>query len=236
MWLELPSELVLGFSMIDPAGSTPLFSDTLREVIRSPLAGPPRSPARVRVADQALAAEARAALGDTGTEGGRRTNARARRARPPVRAVTARRWALEDRRVSAAAVERLFRAAEVLYQVAPWKFADDGQMLRLDVAERRIAGAALSVIGALGESLGFLVFPSLPAYDTFAETGQRLMRQRRTPATIDLGSSYVSVTFEPAADMPRAMRREVLEHAWPIASPDAYPHGRCASPTALRVR
>src|SRR5712692_6226530 len=30
MWLELPSELVLGFSMIDPTKSPSSFSDTLR--------------------------------------------------------------------------------------------------------------------------------------------------------------------------------------------------------------
>ncbi len=228
MWLELPSELVLGFSMIDPAKSPPSFSDTLRGVLISPLAGPPRRPTRVRVADQALAAEARAALGDPG-------GADVVVAPTPELDELVHQFArslpdgdepesyLEDGRVSAAAVERLFRAAEVLYHVAPWKFANDGQLLRLDVAERRIAGAALSVIGALGESLGFLVFPSPAAYDTFAETGERLMRQRLASAKIDLGSSYVSVTFERAADIPREMRGEVLEHAWPVAGPDVYP-------------
>ncbi len=228
MWFELPSELVLGFSMIDPTKSPPSFSDTLRGVLSSPLAGPPRRPTRVRVADQALAAEARAAFGDAG-------GTEVVVAPTPELDELAHQFArslpdgdeqesyLEDGRVSAAALERLFRAAEVLYHVAPWKFANDGQVLRLDVVERRITGAALSVIGALGESLGFVVFPSLAAYDTFAETGERLMRQRRTPAKIDLGSSYVSVTFERAADLPRAMRGEVLEHAWPIAGPDAYP-------------
>jgi len=228
MWLELPSGLVLGFSMIDPTKSPPSFSDTLREVLRAPLAGPPRRPTRVRVADQALAAEARAALGDPG-------GTEVVVAPTPELDELVHQFArslpdgdepesyLEGGRVSGAAVERLFRAADVLYDVAPWKFAGDQQVLRLDVAERRIAGAALSVIGALGESLGFLVFPSLAAYGTFAETGERLMRQRRTPAKIDLGSSYLSVTFERGADIPRAMRAEVLDHAWPVAGADAYP-------------
>lgn len=228
IWLELPSELVLGFSMIDPAKSPPSFSDTFREVTRSPLAGPPRRPARVRVADQALAAEARAALGDPGdtevivapTPELDRLVHRFARSLPEGDEPASY---LEGGRVPVAAVARLFRAAQVLYHVAPWKFASDEQVLRLDVAERDVAGAALSIIGALGESLGFLVFPSLAAYDTFAETGERLMRQRRTPAKIDLGSSYVSVTFEPAADVPGSMRREVQRHAWPVADPDAYP-------------
>lgn len=228
IWLELPGELVLGLSMVDPAKGPPSFSDTLREVIRSPLTGPPRSPARIRVADEALATEAVAALGDT-------ASTKVVVAATPELDDFVRRFArslpegdepesyLEGGRVSAAAVERLFRAAEVLYHVAPWRFANDGQVLRLDVAELGTAGAALSIIGALGESLGFLVFPSLAAYDTFAETGERLMRQRRTPAKVDLGSSYLSVTFERAANVRSLMRREVFERGWPVAGPDAYP-------------
>jgi len=114
-------------------------------VLSSPLAGPPRRPTRVRVADQALAAEARAALGDPG-------GTEVVVAPTPELDELVHQFArslpdgaepdsyLEDGRVSAAAVERLFRAAEVLYHVAPWKFANDGQVLRLDVAERRIAG------------------------------------------------------------------------------------------------
>src|SRR6266540_2714214 len=119
MWFELPSELVLGFSMIDPTKSPPSFSDTLRGVLSAPLAGPPRRPTRVRVADQTLAAEARAALGDAG-------GTEVVVAPTPELDELAHQFArslpdgdeqesyLEDGRVSAAAVERLFRAAKVL--------------------------------------------------------------------------------------------------------------------------
>ena len=33
----------------------------------------------------------------------------------------------------------------------------------------------------------------------------------------------MSVTFERAAHISRDMRGEILEHAWPVAGPDAYP-------------
>ncbi|MBA3741018.1 MAG: hypothetical protein H0W98_07750, partial [Chloroflexi bacterium] len=57
IWLELPSDLVIRWTLIDPTKPAPSFADTLRAAMRSPLAGPPRRPARIRVADQALAGE-----------------------------------------------------------------------------------------------------------------------------------------------------------------------------------
>lgn len=228
IWLELPSELIVGWTLADPE-APPSFADTLREAMRRPHAGPPRRPARVRVADEALAGQARAALGE-------RTEVVV--APTPELDLLIRSFAeslvkgdegesyLEDGRVPPAAVERLFRAAQALYRIAPWTVANDGQIIRLDVLELGVRGAAISIIGALGESFGFLVFPSLTAFDGFARAAERMMgraRRRSPPERIDLGSTVLSLTFERARDLPPSMRREILKHGWPVAGTDAYP-------------
>src|SRR6266545_146690 len=212
VWLELPTELVIGFTMLDPQRPQP-FADTLREAMRAPQAGPPRRPARVRVADEALAAEVRAALGGAS---GKLTEVVV--APTPEVGEVVRLLAkalpegdeelsyLEGGRVSADAVRALFTASRDLYDAAPWEVANDGQVLRLDIPELHAAGAALSIIGALGESLGFLVFPSLAAYDAFAEAGERAMRGKRVPANLDLGSDFLALNYYRGADLPAAMR------------------------------
>lgn len=64
IWLELPSGLIIGWTLIDPEKPAS-FTDTLREAMRHPHAGTPRRPARIRVADERLAAEVRSALAVT---------------------------------------------------------------------------------------------------------------------------------------------------------------------------
>jgi len=235
VWLELPSELVVGWTLLDPAAPGPSFADTLRSAMRSPAAGPPRRPARVRVADEALAAQARAALAADDQVGGRIevTVAPTPEVDDLVRSLAeflpegdVPDSYLEDGRVSAAAVGELFRAAQTLYHAAPWTLAHDGQLVRLDVPELGITGAAISIMGALGESLGFVVFPSLDAFDAYARAAERLERDRRrhrVPRHLDLGTDTLSLTFDRAADLPRSMRKEVLTHGWPVAGPEAYP-------------
>lgn len=235
MWLELPSELIIGWTLLDPAAPGPSFADTLRQALRSPAAGPPRRPTRVRVADETLAAEARAALADDDQLEGRTEVVVAP---TPEIAELVRTFAeslpegdepesyLEDGRVPAAAVRGLFRAAETLYRAAPWKLANDGQLVRLDVPETGIAGAAISIIGALGESLGFVVFPTLDAFDAYVHAAERLERDRgrgRVPRRLDPGTDVLSLTFGRATDLPRSMRKEVMTHGWPVAGPEAYP-------------
>ena len=59
-WLELPSELVLAATIVDPEAPVS-FGQVLLDTMASPLAGLPRRPSRIRVAEPALAAEVRQA-------------------------------------------------------------------------------------------------------------------------------------------------------------------------------
>src|SRR5262249_49729302 len=135
----------------------------------------PRRPERVRVGDEALAAEVRAAV--RGLEVVVAPT-------PELRAIMdliaermspeeAKASYLEGGRVSADAVARLFRAAEGLWRIAPWKVAHDAQIVRIDAPQLEVHGACLSIIGNLGESLGLILFPSLEGFDAFVAATER---------------------------------------------------------------
>ena len=42
-------------------------------------------------------------------------------------------------------------------------------------------------------------------------------------APLALGAGWLALTFEPATELPPSMRREAMEHGWPVESADAYP-------------
>ena len=124
----------------------------------------------------------------------------------------------ENGRVGADAVAALFRSAEPLWRLAPWKVAFDAQVIRVDIPRLGIEGACLSIIGKLGESYGLLLFPSLESYQALARAVER---EPEGPG--DLGTSILALNFERGADLPAPMRREIAKHGWQVAGPNAYP-------------
>jgi hypothetical protein len=125
---------------------------------------------------------------------------------------------LEAGRVPADVVATLFRAAEMLYRLAPWKTASDDQVFRVDIPALGVHGACLSIIGGLGESLGFVLFPSLAGYEAFVAAADAPRHEE-----LDFGTTALSLTFERGADIAPSRRREVAAHAWPVAGPRAHP-------------
>ena len=221
VWIDLPSGLVVGHHLQDP--KTPVeFGATLTAAIERPLVGPPRRPARIRVATSGLAESVRRAVAsdieivvaptpelDEVLE--------AMKHAPPTDDAPDESY-LEEGRVSAETIADLFRAAERVYRMAPWKTMDEQQLVRVDVPGFGVSGACLSVIGGAGESFGLILFPSLEAFEGFASTVQ-------TPGArqFDLGTTVLSLNFERAADLPESMRREIGQHGWSVAGARAYP-------------
>jgi hypothetical protein len=105
----------------------------------------------------------------------------------------------------------------MLYRLAPWKTVGDDRVLRVDIPAFGVHGGCLSVIGELGESLGFVFFPSLASYEAFVAAGEP--RGER----LDFGTTTLSLTFEVGADVAPERRREIAAHGWPVAGPKAYP-------------
>ena len=223
LWLELPGDYIVASTLIDPDQPPVSFGRTLLDAMASPMVGPARRPARIRVADAHLAAEVRNSA-------------------PGIEVVVAPTPELdqilghmaesfstgaggdlsyfESGRIDSRDIEALFSAGDLLFRAAPWQLADDDQVLRLDIPALGINAACVSIIGALGESLGFIVFPSLAAYRSFLDASQAGFG---AGGPIDLGTSSLSLNFERGADLPATMRREAIEHGWPVAGPAAYP-------------
>ncbi len=230
LWLELPELAVVFFQLSKPGEASSSFGATLLEATESPLIGPPRRPGTVRVADARKVAEVRqvlpeiriveaptpeiqhllelmseAASQDVTAEKGDR------REEPSY---------FEDGRVGIEAIEDLFHAAKLLYHVAPWKVAGDCQVLRVDIPAHDVEGACLSIIGALGQNIGIILFPSLEGCERFLEVADAPIPPG---APIDVGTTSLSLNYEAASDLPAAMHREALEHGWPVGDPGAYP-------------
>jgi hypothetical protein len=222
LWLQMPDELVIKGLVLDPQ-QPETFSQTFLDATRAPMVGPPRRPRRIRVADAALAAELRAAIGDLIPVTVAPTPEIDRVVQIMAQTLPKDGEApgyLEGGHVSEASVESLFGAARMLYHAAPWKTAADSQVVRIDVPALGIRGACMSVIGALGESLGFILFPSLQAFDSFAELGENVPPEGEP---LDFGAGHLALTFDHIDDVAPEMQREIAEHGWEVAGPAAYP-------------
>jgi hypothetical protein len=223
--VERPSGLIVGVQ-IDEAGR--LADDVaarLAGFLDAPMARGAARPHRIRVADAAVAEALRRRLADTvpvvvaptpelapvfdhlseaiGGGGGARAGGY-----------------LEDGRIAPAEIARLFAAAGRLYRAAPWKAAADRQALAVDVPTLGIAGACLSIIGALGENLGFVLFDSMEGFTRFRDS---MPDDGGPPAEIDVRGYLVSLNFERRAMFPAIMKREIVAHGWAVAGPAAFP-------------
>ena len=219
LWLELPDELIVGVEIIDPRTPASL-GDSLLRAMKRPAMGAPRRPSRIRVDGAALAAELRSTapeieVVDAPTPELAEIGEKLSSLMPDSDEAASY---FEDGRVSTLAVENMFHAAASLYRLAPWKVAHDGQVLRFDIPALAVEGACVSIIGALGESFGILIFPSLAGYEALAQRTEAPMLGK-----IDLGTTLLALSYEAAAQLPSSMRREAAKHGWPVVDAFAYP-------------
>jgi len=163
LWLELPEGFVVGHELIDPNGPPVSLADTLLHAMASPLVGMARRPPRIRISQPQLAAELREAVPGIDvvvapTPELDELVARMLQSRPGSAEHTESYF--EHGRVGAETVAALFQAADALFRTAPWQLVQDSQVMRLDVPALGVEGACVSIIGALGESFGLIIFPS----------------------------------------------------------------------------
>lgn len=234
-WVEMPEGAVVSFAIGRPregeeAGA---FGASLVSAMETPMYGTPRRPGVVRVADSQLAAEVHRVLPGVRIvvaptpEVAEVMEAMHRETRPDLESEEGGSEELsyfEGGRVGVATIEEMFRAADALYRAALWKAAADSQLLRVDIPAYGVESACLLIIGALGQSLGILLFPSIDGYERFAALGARAELSEELPSgAIDLGTSVLSLTFHSGAELPDRMHRETLEHRWPVSNAGAYP-------------
>lgn len=199
----------------------------LRKAMEDPLDGPPRRPSVVRVAEASIAEAIQAAgLGVVVVVG---PTPAVDDAIAAMSEVIARDGPvptyLEEGRTERS-VRDLFVAAKSLWSAAPWSVLTDDDIFRVDIPALGVRGACLSVLGHQAQSHGFLLFESDEAFDAFRVAAEREMRRgarRRRHRQIDLGSDFLSLEFEPGAELQLPLREEIARHAWPATEDAMYP-------------
>lgn len=109
-----------------------------------------------------------------------------------------------------AVVGRFFAAAAPLYRAAPWRVARDSQVLAVDAPAFGYENACLCIIGALGESLGVLIYRSMADYLQMVRIATR-GRSIKGPGVLTFAMS-----FDPASEVPRRLRQEAKQEGWPV--------------------
>ncbi len=112
-----------------------------------------------------------------------------------------------------------FRAAAGLFRAKPWKTVPSDQSLFSGSIEKLgVADAALSVIGQMGQSLGLIMFSGIDDFEAYLEAADA-MEHGEEPAM----PPHFALNFERGAELSAALRKEIAEHHWEVASVDAYP-------------
>ena len=233
IWLDVTNDLILASEVLKPGEPLSVEAELLASAMKTPMAGKPRSPSSIRVADPALAALLRGGLGP---------EVRIEVAQTPeldrvieLMAASLTRDGqdasyLEDGRITSATMRRFFAAAARLWKMAPWKNLYDSQLLRLDCPALDARDKVVSIIGKLGESFGVLVFDSLDGFEAMAEYSDAHMAGKQIS---NLGTQIFSINFERGSDIPKAMRREIDRHGWKVPDANAYPRIQWIDPDRM---
>lgn len=234
LWFELPAGLVVGAEVVPPDTPLEVVGDVLARAMEQPMEGPPRRPAQIRISDPRLIEVVAPLVGDRHRvrlaptpELDELIAGLAEEMGDPGAGAEVEPSYFEDGRVSEPVLAELFTAAERLYRQAPWQY-DVDFVLRVDVPPLAVEGACLSVMGHFGEAFGFLLFPSVRAFDDFIAATEEAEGE-----PVPFGTEVLALEFERGADLPATMRREVSEHRWPVAGPAAYPVVTCRDADGL---
>jgi hypothetical protein len=223
VWMDQDSRFVFVIEAVLPETPDSALLDRFHKAVNHPRVGASRRPARLRVAESRWAELLRAGLG----------NRFEIRVGPTPEIDEVIRQFIDDvnpgvkpsyfgHRLSPAMVDRLFSAAADLYNTSPWNaIGGEDHLLLLDAPRFGLIGASISVIGALGERRGLLVYESLASYEAMARQAERF--DKTPPRRSEICTPAMSVTFNRAADLPPQMVREARENGWRPAVPDAYP-------------
>jgi len=220
LWLNAEG-LVLGHAVGRPGELLDGACESLRNAIEHPLVGPPQSPQRVRVASPAIAEALRA--GYPGIEvicaPTPECDAVFQAMRESMDSESDEEQSYLSPGVDPEAVAAFFRAAATLYRAKPWKIVpSDQSLISVTIAQLGLTDAVLSVIGQMGQSLGFVLFSGIDDYQTFIAASDAI-EQGLEPTL----PPHLALNFERKAELNPGLRNEIAEFGWDVASARAYP-------------
>ncbi|MBV8545466.1 MAG: hypothetical protein JO093_24635 [Acidobacteria bacterium] len=215
LWMEIPTRFLISATLIDPRKAVS-FADVFLEAMEQVNTGLRPRPASIRVPSEGLAKELRrVTAGIPVTVAPVPELDRVFADLEEKTAADMQPSYLDDGNIPLNVAAEFFEAAQSLFYAAPWTVIQDHQLVGVDIPKVRVKGACLSVIGNAGESSGLLLFRSLEDYLSFGT--------RRAKGRARDRFSVRSMSFGPRKELPTSMMREIKEHHWPIAGPQAYP-------------
>jgi len=221
VWM-LPDGRVQGSEIGAPGEVLPKACDSLRQTMLKPMVGPARWPRRMRVAAADLAEVLRAEFPEMDVFVGPTPEvdtllaAMAEELMPPASGLL---QALEDG-VPEAAVVALFDAASEHFRAEPWQvFVRDSDVIGVSIEALGVRDGVISIIGQLGETLGWVLFPDVEAYETQIAAADALDRGEEGMLPDQMG-----LTFDPVWEAPGPLVERADAADWPVASEEAWPN------------
>jgi hypothetical protein len=212
---------VLGWAIGKPGELLDTAGKSLQSAIERPMVGRAHAPARVRVASPDLADVLRTAHPsiDIVCAPTPEIDAMVELMRQKLGQDAEAPETYFTPEVDADAVASLFRAAAALFRAKPWKVVpDDRCLFSVTIDKLDVRNAVMCVIGQLGESRALVLFTSLDDFEAFLDAAGAIERGEK-PAM----PGHFSLNFERGADLAPALRKEIAQHHWEVAGPEAYP-------------
>ena len=233
IWVNEEAGLVVGADIFHPSADEEALLRALLRVMLEPMAGEPRRPKQVLLEDNALRVRYAPALqsleigvGQVDTRPvdevmevmereivGQPGETLEQGAYPPSY--------LEGGRLDESVIARFFRSAARLMRVAPWRVANDSQILDVALGKWNAERRCVSVLGAAGLDRGLLFLNSFEDYLHYSELAELAGLTGQMPKSIDV--PVLSLNFDRAARLSPVCQKEMMQHGWEVESADAYP-------------
>jgi hypothetical protein len=218
-WMDSDG-LIQGSAVDKPGTLLPQAGARLGEAINTPLCGGGK-PRRIRVASPELAAVLREAHPhlDIACAPTPELDAMLAQMRATLGNEGTQPQSYLSPGIGAEKVAAFFQAAAELFRAQPWKVVpDDQSLIEVSIEALDVRGAVICIIGQMGESFGFLLFPGAAELDAYIEAAGA-----SKPGPDPQWPRFFSLNFERGADLDPGLRKEIAAHDWELAGHDAYP-------------
>lgn len=225
IWVEEQTAAIISHNMERNLPALQKSVDLVLKAMTKPMAGPPRRPTHLRVAEKGFAELLREKLGSLGI-----TVELVDRFQivDKVVALMMKHTGKEEEGISVPGLlslegvtperaEAFYRAAAFFHEQAPWRFIADRSPLQVSCAAFFRSPVYLTVIGNGGTEFGLGLFFSIEELERIYETGSHFDMGRTSFRT-------ASVLFSEPVYLAFADLDAIEMHRWPIAGPEAYPH------------
>jgi hypothetical protein len=214
-------DLVLGSAVGKPGDLLGQACESLQQTIERPMVGESHTPTRVRVSSPELAEALR--LGHPNIEvtcaPTPEVDVIMEVMRERMRDDAGVEQSYLSAEISVDAVASFFRAAAGLFRAAPWSVVpSDDSVFSITIEQLDLFDAALSVIGQMGDSLGFVLFADIDDFERFLEVAETASDDE-----IPDFPPHLALSFERGDDLGSALREEIAEHGWEVHDANAYP-------------